>query len=87
MRFLGLQGSRDRCQSTIPETGGQRFEATPRGIRVKHRVAGNSIKMYDKQGSVLRVETTINDPRVLRFSVRRKATRRNRNVVAAFARA
>ena len=31
------------------------------GIRIKHRVKKNSIKMYDKQGSVLRVETTIND--------------------------
>ena len=33
----------------------------PEGIRVKHRLKANSIKMYDKQGSVLRVETTIND--------------------------
>jgi hypothetical protein len=33
------------------------------GVRLKHRVATNSIKMYDKQGSVLRVETTINKPR------------------------
>jgi hypothetical protein len=34
----------------------------PEGIRVKHQVQGNSIKVYDKQGSVLRVETTINRP-------------------------
>jgi hypothetical protein len=34
----------------------------PEGIRVKHSVNGNSVKMYDKQGSVLRVETTINQP-------------------------
>ncbi|MDB5400458.1 MAG: hypothetical protein JWQ55_2476 [Rhodopila sp.] len=33
----------------------------PEGVRVKHRVGTNSVKMYDKQGSVLRVETTIND--------------------------
>ncbi len=33
----------------------------PEGVRIKHRLNGNSIKMYDKQGSVLRVETTIND--------------------------
>jgi hypothetical protein len=32
------------------------------GTRIKHRLGQNSIKMYDKQGSVLRVETTINDP-------------------------
>jgi hypothetical protein len=32
------------------------------GMRIKHRLNSNSIKMYDKQGSVLRVETTMNDP-------------------------
>ena len=35
----------------------------PEGVRLKHRVNGNSVKVYDKQGSVLRVETTVNDPR------------------------
>lgn len=34
----------------------------PEGVRIKHRLNANSIKMYDKQQSVLRVETTINDP-------------------------
>jgi hypothetical protein len=34
----------------------------PEGIRVKHSVNGNSLKMYDKEGSVLRIETTINRP-------------------------
>jgi len=34
----------------------------PEGYRVKHRVKGNSIKVYDKF-SVLRVETTISQPR------------------------
>ncbi len=33
----------------------------PEGRRVKHRVRRNSIKMYDKY-SVLRIETTINNP-------------------------
>lgn len=49
------------------------------GIRVKHRVEENSIKMYDKQGSVLRIETTINNPR--RFRVRRKGWRRGKLVM------
>ncbi|HEX6729903.1 MAG TPA: hypothetical protein VF074_07820, partial [Pyrinomonadaceae bacterium] len=49
------------------------------GIRVKHRVEENSIKMYDKQGSVLRIETTINNPR--RFKVRRKGWRRGKPVM------
>jgi hypothetical protein len=63
MRFLGRK---------IPSTGNinPRFAGQvitdlkhrPEGIRVKHRVKANSLKIYDKQGSVLRVETTINDP-------------------------
>jgi hypothetical protein len=35
----------------------------PEGMRLKHAVNGNSVKVYDKQGSVLRVETTINQTR------------------------
>ncbi len=35
------------------------FKDRAEGIRVKHWLNGNSIKMYDKAGSVLRVETTI----------------------------
>jgi hypothetical protein len=34
----------------------------PEGMRLKYAVNGNSLKFYDKEGSVLRVETTINDP-------------------------
>ena len=39
--------------------------ARPEGMRVKHRVNGNAVKMYNKQGSVLRVETVINQARDL----------------------
>jgi hypothetical protein len=49
------------------------------GIRVKHRVEENSIKMYDKQGSVLRIETTINNPR--RFKVHRLGITRGKEVM------
>lgn len=38
------------------------FKDRPEGLRLKHTVGGNSIKIYDKQGSVLRTETTINTP-------------------------
>src|SRR5207237_3853593 len=37
----------------------------PEGWRVKHRLARNWIKVYDKV-SVLRIETTINNPREFR---------------------
>jgi hypothetical protein len=32
----------------------------PEGVRIKHSLNGNSIKLYDKQSSILRAETTIN---------------------------
>lgn len=36
------------------------------GVRVKHALDRNSLKMYDKQQSVLRVETTINHTRQMK---------------------
>jgi hypothetical protein len=38
----------------------------PEGVRIKHSANNNSIKLYDKQGSVLRAETTINNNRDLK---------------------
>jgi hypothetical protein len=46
------------------------------GARVKHRVKNNWLKMYDKFGLILRIETVINQPR--EFKVRRWRTRRGR---------
>ena len=43
------------------------------GARVKHRMCENWIKMYDKYGCVLRIETVINHPR--QFKVRRMGRR------------
>jgi len=50
------------------------------GMRIKHRVEENSIKMYDKQGSVLRIETTMNNPR--RFKVWRRVRRKGKTKMA-----
>lgn len=60
LRFLGRNG---------PLSGKSRFsrevlsdlQSRPEGLRVKHRVGRNSLKMYDKFGRGLRVETTINE--------------------------
>lgn len=52
------------------------------GARVKHRVKENWIKMYDKHGRVLRIETVINQPR--EFKVRRQGTRKGRTVTDWF---
>jgi hypothetical protein len=72
MRFLGRN---------IPATGNisprlqgevvTDMKTRPEGVRIKHRLKHNSIKMYDRpcpevpdpeECSVLRIETTINDP-------------------------
>jgi hypothetical protein len=68
MRFLGRR---------VPMEGGVHgnfcgevtsdLRERPEGMRIKHRLNANSIKMYDKQGSVLRVETTINNTRDFRI--------------------
>jgi len=46
------------------------------GARVKHRVKNNWLKMYDKFGQILRIETVINQPR--EFKVRRLRVRQGR---------
>ena len=43
------------------------------GSRIKHRVKQNWLKMYDKAGLVLRVETVINNPE--EFRVRKQVLR------------
>jgi hypothetical protein len=52
------------------------------GVRIKHRVGHNSIKAYDKAytqlGSVLRIETTVNDP--TDFKVYRPAEGNNKDL-------
>jgi len=50
------------------------------GTRVKHRMKGNWIKMYDKHGCVLRIETVVNHPR--EFRVRRLGKRQGEWVMA-----
>jgi hypothetical protein len=61
----------------------------PEGMRIKHRVNRNSVKMYDKAGSVLRVETTLNDVNDLqspRVEKGKKVWKRMRKGVADIAR-
>lgn len=66
LRFLGRR-TNCRHQGEVRSSLQRRVE----GLRIRHWVEENSIKMYDKAGSVLRVETTINNPK--RFRVRRRA--------------
>jgi len=54
MRFL-VTKLHGRIQGELTSRLNQRVE----GVRVKHWSDGNSVKMYDKAGSILRIETTI----------------------------
>jgi hypothetical protein len=53
-----LEANPKRFRGVVTTT----FKQRPEGVRLRHTVNGNSIKVYDKQGSVLRVETTIVHP-------------------------
>lgn len=60
LRFLGRRGSvSQQSEAQVQSDLKKRHE----GVRIKHAINRNSLKMYDKQGSVLRVETTINNPK------------------------
>ena len=66
LRFLGQKvAAASESQISKGEVSSS-FRSRPEGVRLKHWLKRNSIKMYDKQGTVLRVETTINDARDLR---------------------
>ncbi len=56
MRFLGKRPDQRYQGEVISD-----YKVRPEGIRVKHQAFGNSIKVYDKGGSLLRIETTINN--------------------------
>lgn len=52
------------------------------GARVRHQMKRNWIKMYDKHGVVLRVETVINQP--TEFKIRRHGIRQGRRIIGYF---
>jgi hypothetical protein len=55
----GLHGNfRGQVQSNL--------KRLPEGIRIKHRLGKNFLKMYNKQPTLLRVETTLNDGKGLK---------------------
>jgi hypothetical protein len=73
MRFLGRRVATQSGRVPAQFKGQiiSDLKERPEGIRVKHSLNANTIKLYDKQGSVLRVETTIN--RAQEFRVWRRA--------------
>ena len=64
LRFLGRQVNRDGgINARLHDEVTTDLKRRPEGMRIKHRAGKNTLKMYDKAGTVLRVETTINQSR------------------------
>lgn len=63
MRFLGHRVNKD---GSVPKNFKgdvmSSFQDRCEGARVKHYLNKNSVKMYNKSGNLLRIETTINQP-------------------------
>jgi hypothetical protein len=60
LRFLGKRVQPQSSEVT------SRYQVRPEGIRVKHTAYRNSVKAYDKAGSILRTECTVNNHRAFR---------------------
>lgn len=69
MRFLGhrVPATTGRVNGRFKAEALTSFQHRPEGVRLKHWVGQNSIKVYDKAGQVLRVETTLNAPEVFKL--------------------
>jgi hypothetical protein len=65
MRFLGKLPASGHLHGKFAGEVSSDYRKRVEGVRIKHRVNNNSVKMYDK-GVVLRAETTLNDMRDLR---------------------
>ena len=65
MRYLGKGGSEfsGKVLGVMPNEIITDLRRRAEGVRIKHFVNNNSVKMYNKSGSVLRIETTINNTR------------------------
>jgi hypothetical protein len=71
--FLGRKLT-EGCQDEL----GNDFHTRIEGTRIKHHMGWAAIKMYDKQGIALRIETTVND--VSFFKHYRKVVHQDRTV-------
>jgi hypothetical protein len=69
LRFLGRKVpiSTGQPRANFQGEVSSRLQCRVEGVRIRHSLNGNSLKMYDKEGSVLRVETTIVRPKEFRI--------------------
>jgi hypothetical protein len=67
LRFLGHRVTAEgRVPATFTAEITSDLKHRPEGVRIKHRAGKNTVKLYDKPGSVLRVETTLNEVKGLK---------------------
>lgn len=67
LRFLGKRvTAQGRVPANYHDEVTSDLKHRPEGVRIKHRAGKNTVKLYDKQGSVLRVETTLNEVKGLK---------------------
>jgi len=78
MSFLGRKIRHNFEGELISDACDLSFKRIP-GARIKHRVKQNWLKMYNKSGSVLRLEMVINEPEG--FTVRKQVTRKGKKVM------
>jgi len=79
MSFLGRKLTGHFLGEIVSDTkAGGGLRRIP-GARIKHRVKENWLKMYDKAGSVLRVEMVINNPG--EFKVRKRVARKGKQAM------
>jgi hypothetical protein len=63
LRFLGRKTKLDgQIMANFSGDVQSVMKPRPEGTRIKHQLNQNWIKMYDKEGIILRTETTINNP-------------------------
>jgi hypothetical protein len=67
LRFLGRHVTAEgRVPAHLKDEVTSDLKRRPEGVRIKHRAGRNTVKLYDKQGSVLRVETALNEVKGLK---------------------
>jgi hypothetical protein len=79
MSFLGRKIRSYFQGDIVSDTCDLSFKRIP-GVRIKHRVKQNWLKMYSKAGSILRLEMVINEPEG--FTVRRQVIRKGKKVMS-----
>jgi hypothetical protein len=64
LRFLGkkVNESTGKVAPNFPGQVTTSLKERPEGVRLRHTVNGNSLKMYDKYGNILRIEATVIHP-------------------------